>query len=642
MSLYALLAAQLSIVEAQTRQPASLTVQPSLTPEPLSVLDNTGNWTLLGNINSTTHTFSDWLKVNLDPRTYLAKCDGSTDDTIPLQQWAAAIVDGSSAIVPGKCITKQPLIFPAVNHVVLAGYGMGVSQLIYQGTNKTVTPFEFGTANVSSGCSMKQWTIRDLSFESLTKMTAGYAAEFNEWCIGTMQNVSTGNQFAGNLNWFSGLHFNGGNTVNTINSYVFGLDPGTGIGGWGITVNGDNNYQFTDPTYMGITVVGFKIGINIAGSVGGFAIDNSDILENGTNVRVSQDVTSIGNNQLFFGPLTFLDLTYSGPEVDVVDPGGSQPFITFEGTWLASSFNHGLYVHAGSNWNILMNQGFVYNIGRGSTSVDGIHNESTTGKIWINGTRFGAIGGYCINSTVPNISVVVNNPLFPTSGNCNLGGFNQANVIPSYWTSQLTDAVQPNAGGFNVGGAIALRADNPNIEWRPIRLTHGTDQNNWDIFENGITSDLQFRALNDAYTSSFAYMSFVRGGSGYQGVNGSVNFGVPVNAPLITATGALKLQGGTSGAGNVLIQAAPTWTTIVGEQSPTGSVNCGIWVRAGQTTPGKMDSSSAGCAMVLGNPSFPFTSVDATIYQSGSSTGVSCSGVPTSSFQSVNGIVTHC
>ena len=527
--------------QAQQRQPANVSTLPTSAPQEFDLLDKTGAWVPFGQVDSASHTIS--LVNALDPRSFGAKCDGTTDDTTALAAWAAAIKDGSVAHVVGKCVTKQPIVFPLVDHVALTGDGIGTSQLIYAGTSTTVTAFTFGTTGTN--CQIRQWTIADLSFESTTKMTAGYAVEISELCLGFLHHLEIGNQFGGNINWWSGLHLNGGNTVKVYGLSTKGQDTGNIAGGVGITVNGDTFHQFTDPNFLGVTIVGYKTAINIAGFVGGFVMDFSDILLNDTQVRISQDIIPVGNNQIFFGPTTFLDQTWSGPEVDLVDPGGTQPFLTFNGTWLATSFSHGLFVHAGTSWNILMNGGFVYNIGRQDPTIDGIHNESTTGKIWVNGTRFGATGGYCVNSTVANSNIVLQNPIFPLATDSQHCGtnYNNTNITP-VTSSDYYNGGELRAPALALTGGGLANVTTPTLGFVPINKTGPADQNDWDIFENGVDQSLDFRAVSDNYSASNQFAKFTRG-SGYSlGGGASFILNVPgVASPTLGTNAAFTVSG---------------------------------------------------------------------------------------------------
>ena len=43
--------------------------------------------------------------------------------------------------------------------------------------------------------------------------------------------------------------------------------------------------------------------------MGGFYLDSSDILENGQNIKISQDGTALANGQIYFGALAATDVT---------------------------------------------------------------------------------------------------------------------------------------------------------------------------------------------------------------------------------------------------------------------------------------------------------------------------------------------
>ena len=346
----------LQAAKAQQRQPANVSTLPTTTPQTFDVLDKAGNWIPLGAVAS-----------GLDPRSFGAKCDGTTDDTTALQAWAAAIREGSAAHVVGKCVTTQPLTFPVVDHVVVAGDGIGASKLIYSGTDTTVTPFTFGATSAAT-CSINQWRFANVAFDSAIQMTAGDMVKISGACDSEIVSVSVGGEFGGTKNPFNALHLNGGNSVR-----VRGLNlVGHGNVGDGLIINGTASNPFTDPFFYHVKIDGFNHGINIAGNVAGFSMDGSDILQNNTNVRISRDQVAQGNYQIFFGPTTFLDITYAGAEIDIAEAGGAVPYLTLEGTWLAtSSGGHCINIQSMSNYRITMHGGYIFNCGNDSGSWDG-------------------------------------------------------------------------------------------------------------------------------------------------------------------------------------------------------------------------------------------------------------------------------
>lgn len=94
-------------------------------------------------------------------------------------------------------------------------------------------------------------------------------------------------------------------------------------------------------------------------------------------------------------------------------------------------------------------------------------------------------------------------------------------------------------------------------------------------------------------------------------------------------------------AANVALRAAAGSSAVIAGAGNTSS-NCGLWILATAVTPGKLDSSSAGCTYDLGQTSFPFNSVTATTYKSGALTGFS--GTKTGAacvFTITGGIITN-
>ena len=110
----------------------------------------------------------------LNPRDppFNALCDGATDDTAALTGWSGAVTAGTHVVVPGSCVFKSPLTFPSVDQVTVDGGGA----LIYQGTATTGNILTFGSPNAASGCSIREWSIRNVRFLTNTVMSAASAS----------------------------------------------------------------------------------------------------------------------------------------------------------------------------------------------------------------------------------------------------------------------------------------------------------------------------------------------------------------------------------------------------------------------------------------------------------------------------------
>ena len=234
-----------------------------------------------------------------------ALCDGSTDDTTALTAWAAAFTSGVHGVVPGTCVFKSPISFPSgLSNVIVDGGGT----LLYAGSTNTGNLITFGSV-VASGCSMLNWTLRDLTFRSSTVMVSGWGVTIIDNCVGSINNVTVGGANAGapNVNFQYGIWMEGGNGVNLVNGNVFTAESNAEM------VSGDT-YLGTPRTFIGLsqyqtTILGSLLGLDIGGGMGGFYLDSSDILENGENIKISQDGTAMANAQIYFGALAATDVT---------------------------------------------------------------------------------------------------------------------------------------------------------------------------------------------------------------------------------------------------------------------------------------------------------------------------------------------
>ena len=61
--------------------------------------------------------------------------------------------------------------------------------------------------------------------------------------------------------------------------------------------------------FHGYGVAHSRIGMHICGNVGGLLVDDTDVLQNGTNVLIDQACAAKANVQLLFGPHFLSDAT---------------------------------------------------------------------------------------------------------------------------------------------------------------------------------------------------------------------------------------------------------------------------------------------------------------------------------------------
>ena len=346
----------------------------------------------------------------ISPTNYGAKCDGSTDDSTALTSWAAAITAGVAGYIPGNCIYKTPLVFANANNTALYGNGTS-SRLTYAGASTTGNLITIYSA-VANACSGVGMSISNLQLRSTTVMTGGEALRINGACQMSIFNLDVGGGSQGDGNFYDGLHFNGGNTVDMVNYQLRSSHTAEIVNGWAST-------QFTDLFQTHGTVVAALVGIDMAGNVGGLNIVQADILLSGTNIKIDQSQVAVPNLQLFLGSNVFLDTPVTsgggaGIDMDIADAGAAGSSILTEGAWFASAPTACIKTETNVNWRINITGGVVF-----SCPGDGIQNNSIYGSWNITGTTISANTGWGINNTVVNANIAVNGVLFRanTAGN---------------------------------------------------------------------------------------------------------------------------------------------------------------------------------------------------------------------------------
>jgi hypothetical protein len=507
----------------------------------------------------------------LDPRYWGAKCDGATDDTTAITRWAASITANAHAVIPAVCVFKSALTFPSVNNVTIDGGGM----LAYQGSNLTNNIVTFGTPNAVGGCSIDEWNISNIRFESWVYMTAGFGVVFNEICDSDIHNVTFGGQFGGNTGFWNAAHFNGGNTLH-LRGGVFGGQND------GIVINGDGiGNSFTDPYFHQIKVVGFAdVGLRIAGFVGGLSIDHADILQNGENVRVDQSQVATANLQLFVGPGTANDVT---TVTTIAHFTGS-----ISGTTLTVSSVASGVIQVGNAV-----------AGSGITPNPLILSQ-------LSGTTGGA-GTYSLSISEGTIS----SEAMTTQGSgigwhvVDVGGGESIETFSGAWfasaTNQcfLVDSGVTTLGAYFTGSNILNCNDYGNA---PAMIDNQSTNSGVNIYLAGVH-----------FAQCCNYSKYV--------INNVVGANPIINEAADFATASTTwYQGPAIGswsdrsniynqsAGWSLLQGGAAYGAVIG--AGTTSSQCGLSVRNGVVYPVKMDNSSLVCAMNLGSGTYPISDIE--------------------------------
>ena len=360
----------------------------------------------------------------LTPQFFGAACDGVTDDSTPLQKWLNTLTSRLGGFIPTGpfCAFKTPLAGPTTtNGVSIRGNGLGSSGLLYTGASTTVTPLTFG--QTTGSCSMSSLTLAEFSISSTTTMTGGGAIQVNDVCALRITDVGFEDSASGaEGNWFNGLVIAGGNQVYLNGNTITGSnEPIVAFG----DTSAYGSTQLTDLWIGGKGIIfGGLHGINIAGNVGGYYIDNVSLLNNQTQLRISQDRVAIPNLQGFLGSTAILDVTRgpgTGHDIDIADPGGQYSELNISGTWIASAQGGGacVVIESGAFIDLTWTGGKLVSCGG-----DGFQQNSTTAIVNMTGVSIdmwpAPSSGYSINCTVANQSIFIKDVTFRRTGSSGL------------------------------------------------------------------------------------------------------------------------------------------------------------------------------------------------------------------------------
>ena len=458
----------------------------------------------------------------VSPVAFGALCDGVTDDTTAIQAWAASVTLGSTMYLPGpnKCVFKSAIVFPAANNVTIQTGGHGAG-LLYAGAGTSLTAVTIGAT--VNGCSVYNWTLRDLSVMSSTVMTGGAGLKLFDVCQSVLSNVEVGGGLNGNNNWFNGLVFVGGNTIN-MNGYALQANSTSGTAE---IVQGDAAVQITDLAQTDGTIGHSLIGLNIAGNVGGFHIANSDVLFSSTNIRISQDKVAVANLQVFLDSGTVVDITSGAPGVglEIADPGSNNSVLMATNVWWATAQGTACFLmDAAVQWYVVVNGGLIYNC-----LGDGFKTLTAASNVQMVGTYFGSNGGFGINATLDPVSL----NLWNISFGANIGGnFNTTWIHPISYTTGQTRPIMHD---------VQITSQQPNIRM----VADGTganpaNQKIWDWLED-TSGNLNMRAVSDDYTAANNWATVQRSGF----VPTVIQFYEGAYVPSIVLNGNPPTAGGT-------------------------------------------------------------------------------------------------
>jgi Pectate lyase superfamily protein len=351
-------------------------------------------------------TIKNWIS----PYNYGAKCDGSTDDSIALQNWMNGETASIGLQIPqGVCAFATPLTLTNPNKLAMVGAGPYQSVFLYTGAGTTSDIINIGS---TAGTATLGIYLANFRVASSTQMTAGAGLHLQKVAQSEVDNVIADGQ-SGNGNLYNGLWFDQVDSVSLDGHWeARGQNDGLRVDG------GASSYQ-ADLYLNGFGKIGQSgVGIHVGGGFGGLNCIATDIIGNTVNVLIDTALQATGNRELFFGPHCIVDSAgQDGYQVnDTLATGATLDL----GGWNSSASRYGVNVISWPSSRIAISDGPIFHNGS-----DGIHIADTSSILNVSiGSQIVSNSGYGINST-GGITVAAS----PLSFISNTSGANSSNIV---------------------------------------------------------------------------------------------------------------------------------------------------------------------------------------------------------------------
>lgn len=412
-------------------------------------------------------------------------CDNSTDNASLIQSVFSSLTNYSVVVFPsGKCLFKSALTLPSLTGIRFEGHS---TELIYAGTSTTGNLITLGSASATN-CQTVEFEASDIYVHATTVMTAGDGVLVNAGCYVHLNHFKAGDgDYSGDANLYNGIEFAGGNTIR-LTDYDFRASHTAEL------VHGfSTSLQLTDIYQSGGGAISHSgTGLNICGNVGGFTIDQTDILLNNNNVVVDQSCIAQANSQIFFEAGVAVDANNSGYDSFVInDPGSNNSLLFFTGTWIATSAKSCLVINAGDQWLINYSGGTIFNCGS-----HGIYDQSTSTKLNIVGTTIKQNG---TSGTGFGISAVANAPI-TWSGviwGTNASGNRIPNIQPALSGGTFENNASDYGGVFQTTATSATLTFNTPWNQQPNCTVSPTASTYSAAATNSSTTTLSFTGLTN-------------------------------------------------------------------------------------------------------------------------------------------------
>jgi hypothetical protein len=376
----------------------------------------------------------------------------------------------------------------------------------------------------------------------------------------------------------------------------------------GITINGDTvGHYFTDIYFHQVKVVGLPdVGLRIAGEVGGVLVDHADILENGENIRFDQSQVAVANAQMFFGVGAASDQTNV---VTIASLTGSISGTTLTVSAVASGTLQAGNAVAGTSITgnpLILSQLTRTTGGVGTYQLD--TNEGTIGSEALT-TQGSGIGVHLVDPGLSNLDSYI------TCAGCWIAtATNQGVKIDStaaYWNIYFATANILNNNDYAKGPAMfdnESTSSGINITLAGVNFSQCCNGGKYAVFNAPGANPIQLQGVTFSLRTAnrvngSATGTWTDGNNLYNAANGAITATASGTVLISSSESYVKLTSGQ----NAVVQALAGNYAVIG----AGSTNayCGFWIGA-NVIPGYMDASTAGCALNLGAPSYPFSDIE--------------------------------
>jgi hypothetical protein len=401
------------------------------------------------------------------PSDYQAVGDGVADDTIPLNNFHAAVSAGKTGRYGDKVYAFTAALTAITGtNVNLTGKG---AVLLYTGASATP-----GNLMTFSSASLNSCQVEGFTIASTTVLTAGYAMRVTGFQHATIDVKFDGDElYGGKL--YRGLFVDGSSVVNLRRSRFFGC--AVGVSAVNVIELYFNNAFIKGRSTAAVTN---GIGVLIGGGCGGIYFQGCAQLLNNIGLQIDQSLGATANQQLFFGWSTW-DTNYTNTVlVNDASVNAIGKILDLQNAWFASCVTgNGFDV---TSWGLnskVKNPGatFINNFGDGIKFSDaGVKYLESIGCVNANN------GGYGVNATAAMEIYSDATPYSNTSGAYNklitrrtaatiqrtLTVANASNAALPRYSGQVT-VVNPSNGTVGAylagGGLVSLMGTTSASAW---------------------------------------------------------------------------------------------------------------------------------------------------------------------------------